>query len=64
MGPLEDAVEVLQEIIQQYPYLNQQPYDFGELRLVFKDGRVFSIGPHPHLRRGKDFRKKLPRGKS
>jgi len=55
MGPLDDAVRVLQELIAKYPALNAQPFCFGKLEIEFKDGRVWSVGPYPLLLRGKEF---------
>ena len=53
LGPLDDAIEVLKCLKVSHPELNR--YMFGKIELTIKDGKVFSVGPNPHLRRGKDF---------
>ena len=55
MGPIDDAVRVLEELKSICPQMNQPPFFFGKLEITFKDGGVFSIGPYPYLLRGKDF---------
>jgi len=54
-GPLEDAIRSLQIILERYPELNGEPFAFGRLELTFKNGVLYSVGPYPHLVRGKDF---------
>ena len=54
MGPLDDAIKVLQYLQVHYPEL-ERLCRFGRLELTFKDGVVFSVGPLPALVRGKDF---------
>lgn len=54
-GPLDDAIEVLVCIRDKFPELNAQVFSFGKIELTFRDGVVWSVGPHPHLVRGKDF---------
>ena len=55
-GPLEDAIDSLKIILETYPELNGETYSFGTLELTFKNGVLYSVGPFPHLVRGKDFR--------
>ncbi len=55
MGPLDDAIQVLQLLKQKYPEMNGSLCNFGRLELTFKDGVVYSVGPMPYLVRGKDF---------
>lgn len=50
---LDDAIQCLQEIRDRHPEMNE--VKFGQLTLEFKDGKLWSVGPYPHLLRGKDF---------
>jgi len=54
-GPLDDAIKALQSIRDKYPELNSTVFAFGRLELTFKNGVLYSVGPNPHLVRGKDF---------
>lgn len=54
MGPLDDAIAVLEYIKEHYPEVDRM-CRFGCMELTFKDGVVYSVGPLPHLVRGKDF---------
>lgn len=55
MGPLDDAIAVLEYLREHYPELNGRWCSFGRMELDFKDGVVYSVGPLPKLVRGKDF---------
>ena len=55
MGPLDDAIAVLEYMKEHYPELNGYLCRFGRMEITFKDGVVYSIGPLPNLVRGKDF---------